>query len=369
MKCIYCGRDSKYRERERVHGRCKCGKKFAFEPRSGDRFTDAAFKSAIDSISPNGQVRWGVEHLYYELCRRIRKRTFPWKIFIVTIVAGVVLMVLLNLAGPFPQSVLLVILAWLAIWFLVRRYGGPRIVRLDQTAFEQLWQRWVTAHGNPPGVISRKPKRDPARLQEADIGDYSFDRAVICDRARTVDLLIANNFHFENNCAILSIRGYPPGPFETVRTMLKRNPKLQVFALHDASTPGCQLAHTLANDPLWFKGQVPVTDVGIRPRHAGPFRGLFLPRPDESLVEPGQGISADERRWLNSYLLELAAIRPEQILKRLFRAINRKEESSAGSGDSGSSGGTGGGDSNVYYDEQSFSAEAGDSDGGGDSFG
>jgi hypothetical protein len=327
VKCIYCGKDSKYSER--ANGRCTCGKRFAFEPKNGDRVTDAGFKSAIDSVSANGQIRWGVEHLYYELCRRLRKR------------------------------------AWLGLGSLLRRFG-PRMVRLDQTTFDGLWKRWVGAHNNPPGLIVRKPDRAVPTPREADIGDYSFDRAVICDRARTVDLLIANNFHFENSCAVLSIRGYPPGPFETVRTMLKRNPKLQVFALHDASIPGCELAHTLANDPLWFKGQALVTDVGLRPRHAGPFRGLFLPRPGEPAVGPRQGINADELRWLNLYVLELAAIRPEQILKRLFRAINRKEESSSASGDSGSSGG---GDSNVSSDEGSFSSDAADSDGGADSFG
>jgi hypothetical protein len=336
VKCIYCGTDSKYSERS--DGRCHtCSKRFAFEPKRGDRFTDAGFKSAIDSVSAHGHVRWGVEHLYYESCRRLGKR------------------------------------GWLGIWSLLGRYGKPRFARLDQATFDGLWMHWVEAHGNPEGLIVRKSDPVGSRPREADIGDYSFDRAVICDRARTVDLLIANNFHFENSCAVLSIHGYPKGPFETVRTMLKRNPKLQVFALHDASIPGCGLAHTLANDPLWFKGQAPVTDVGLRPSHAGPFRGLFLPPPHGSAVGPDQGISADELRWLTSYLLELAAIRPEQILKRLFRAINRKEESNVGSGDSsagsGDSGGSGGGDSNVSHDDESFSSDAADSDGGGDSFG
>ena len=55
----------------------------------------------------------------------------------------------------------------------------------------------------------------PKRTFDSDIADYSFDRAVICDRARTADLLIANNFHFENNCAVLSVDGYPPHAFET----------------------------------------------------------------------------------------------------------------------------------------------------------
>ena len=358
MKCIYCGTDSKFTER--TGGRCKCGKKFAFEPKNGDPYTDKGFQSAIDAVSAKGQVRWGVEHLYYELCRRrLRKRMFGWKVFVIS---TAVLPVLFLLAGWLPQSIF-ALLAWLVIVALSRRYRRPPVVDFDQATFDGLWQRWVAAHGNPPALIVRKPERAVSRPLESDIGDYSFDRAVICDRARTVDLLIANNFHFENSCAVLAIGGYPRGPFETVRTMLKRNPKLQVFALHDASLEGCQLADMLANDPLWFKGQAPVTDVGLRPRHAGPFLGLFVPHANGSGVRPGKGISADELTWLTAYTLELAAIRPEQVLKRLFRAINRKEDSTSDSG------GSGGGDTTVFYDGNSFSSDAADSDGGADSFG
>ena len=235
--------------------------------------------------------------------------------------------------------------------------------RLDpESTFDGCGNGGRRTHGSPPGLIVRKSDPASPRPREADIGDYSFDRAVICDRARTVDLLIANNFHFENSCAVLSIGGYPKGPFETVRTMLKRNPKLQVFTLHDASIPGCALAHTLANDPQWFKGQAPVNDLGLRPRHAGPFRGLLLPPQGGPGVGPDQGISTDELEWLNLYLLELAAIRPEQILKRLFRGINQKEDSSSDSGDSG-------GVRAFTIDGASFSSDAGDSDGGADSFG
>src|SRR5207245_10189890 len=107
------------------------------------------------------------------------------------------------------------------------------------TTCDRVWARWREVHEAPEGVITRKAREETRRRPaEPDLPDYSFDRAVICDRARTVDLLIANNFHFENNCAVLAIGGYPQGPFETVRAMLRKNPRLQVFALHDATTSG-----------------------------------------------------------------------------------------------------------------------------------
>ncbi len=330
MKCIRCQHDCKYPERK--NRRCpQCKGEFAFEPRTGDRLTDMMFLHAIEHVSSKGHVRWGVEHLYYEICRRLR-----WK----------------GLGA-----------------FLVRLFFvDTKLVRLQRTNFESMWKRWVKVHGSPAGVIVRREGETPTPSKlEADIGDYSFDRAVICDRARTVDVLLANNFHFENNCAILSVDGYPPGPFATVRAMLKRNPRLQVFALHDATQEGCSLATRLARDPAWFGGSIPVVDVGLRPNHSRPFHGLWLSA-SSRVVQAQDGITAAEALWLSKYQLELAVIRPEQVLKRLFRALNRQfdpnEPTDAPAGDAVS--GDGG---VVWSDSSSFGTDAADADGGGDSFG
>ena len=69
-------------------------------------------------------------------------------------------------------------------------------------------------------------------------------------------------------------------------------------------------------------------------------------------------ITAKEAAWLSQYALELAAIRPEQILKRLFKALNRASEPKRDDDDDG-----------VSYDSNSFSSDASDSDGGDDAFG
>jgi hypothetical protein len=334
MRCIRCQHDCKYRER--VDHKCpKCRGEFAFEPQTGALLTDMAFQRAIERVSSAGQVRWGVEHLYYEICRRRR----------------------------FSKLVR----------FIVRIFGSdPNHVRVTQTQFDTMWQRWLTVHGQPAGVIVRKTTSSPKRQLEPDIADYSFDRAVICDRARTVDILLANNFHFENNCAVLSVDGYPPGPFSTVQRMLKRNPRLQVFALHDATPVGCSLAHKLATSPEWFAQQVRVVDVGLRPGHAKHFEGLLLPSSTRG-VQPGNGISALEAEWLTKYVLELAVIHPEQILKRLFRAMTQHFDADEPTYDStvvvGDSGDGGTSNGSVYVESTTFIGDADASDGGGDSFG
>jgi len=416
MICIRCQHDSKYPERKAT-GTCeKCGGKFAFEPREGARFSDQAFKKAIDKVSSEGKVRWGVEHLYYELCRRTRSNTGAL-LGCVAFFFPMILVGVLTLADVLPGEVLLVT----AVLSGVVAYAVSRPserVALPRSDFEMMWDRWGQIHGKVPSAIQRKPQEEPsraARPAEPDLEDYSFDRAVICDRARTADLLLANNFHFENNCAILSFDGYPKPAFESVRRMLKRNPRLEVYALHDATPVGCRLAHRLATDPEWFKGQGRVIDVGLRPVHAKPFQGLLLPA-DTGVIHRGNGISEEEARWLSEHRLELAAIRPEQVLKRLFKAISKqpsfpaatpeftpsssgrldpglaaagaiavagaamaappppgakqqkpKDASSSSSGSS--SGGDSGGGESWSLDVDSFSSDADSSDGGADSFG
>ncbi len=371
MKCIRCGQDSRYKDRKSK--RCRtCDKPFAFEPREGDPLTDAAFQSAIEAVSAKGRVRWGVEHLYYEVCRRRRPRAGNLRgwLSILAIFPGTFIgFVVMAYAPAFvPAGVRLLgalVFGVLAAWLVNRALSGlqPRTLTVGLTLaeFDRMWKRWQTVHGTAKGVIVRKTDAPAPGQVESDLADYSFDRALICDRARTVDLLIANNFHFENNCAVLAVGGYPPRPFETIRAMLRRNPRLQVFTLHDVTVPGCRLAHQLATSPEWFSGSGTVTDVGLRPRHAAPFRGLLLPL--GAPVQPGDGISAEESEWLSQHTLELAAIRPEQVLKRLFRAINRDREPERERDESDDR------DDPVDYDTESFSADAGDSDGGGDAFG
>jgi hypothetical protein len=276
-------------------------------------------------------VRWGVEHLYYELCRRYRNRSkfsagcliaFIIIFFFIFVPIAAAISAIHLMTGGFITfgSVAVSLMA-------ISSFADKRkFVKLDRDQFRRLYDRWIKVHGQPKGVIIRREPlhrpQDPREI-EPDLGDYSFDRAVICDRARTVDLLLANNFHFENNCAILSVEGYPAGPFETVRAMLKRNPRLVVYTLHDATPAGCQLAHRLATDPDWFAGWAKVVDVGLRPIHGERFAGSLLSG-TSTPVPASDGITTWEASWLSRFALEVAAIRPEQVLKRLFKAINLK---------------------------------------------
>ncbi|MGE0870547.1 MAG: hypothetical protein AB7P03_18425 [Kofleriaceae bacterium] len=354
MKCIYCNRDSPYKDR--TGGRCgTCRKPFAFEPKRGDPFTDVAFNNAIEAVSSAGTVRFLPAHVFYELARRARDRGaargFCWALGGIAAVAAA-------FATPYLLA------ATAALGLLGVAIPPNPTIRLEQNVFHRLWDRWVEVHGVPKGLIVRKSQDGPYRGTHSDIPNYSFDRAVICDRADTVDVLLANNFHFENNCAVLSVDGYPPHAFPIVREMLRKNPRLTVYVLHDADPRGCTLAHRMANDPTWFKGQARVVEVGIRPAQIQKLKGVWAKA--SSPVDHPQLLTTLEQAWLGRYQLELAAIRPEQVIKRLFAAIVNDEKLVPADQYIADSGG----DSSTYYiDETSMASDASAADGAGDAFG
>lgn len=265
MKCIRCQGESEYAERPAR--RCPhCGGEVAFEPRDGDPVTDEAFARTLERVSAEGTLRYAPAHLYYELCRTLGK--------------------------------------------------GTRVT-LARERFDGLWARWQSVHGAPEGVVTPRPvQAAAAATREADLGDYSFDRAIITDSAWMVDFLLANNLHFETNSAVLSIDGHPADRFEEIRAMLRKNPRIVVIAIHDASVEGCALPRRLVTEDGWFRDHGHVVDGGLTPAHRELYSELWRPR---AQVAPPAG-AGPEAEWLSRYMLDLAVVRPEKAMRRLFRA-------------------------------------------------
>ncbi len=323
MKCIHCNTDSPYKERS--NRTCpSCKRRFAFEPKDGDPFTDMAVQSAITRVSANGTVRFLPQHVYHELARgkgakgSMRRRGFVvrWLLPLSGLFGlGGMAAAIANGLGAFVSVLALVPFASFYIHAHRRRPG----LRYTEAAFEDHWKRWTGTHGAPRGLI--EPPKAPPQVTNAlndELAEYSFDRAVVCDRPETVDVLLANDFHFENNCAVLTIDGYPRHASPTIRKMLRQNPKIHVFALHDCNRAGSQLATRLRTDPAWFKDFGTVVDVGLSPRHVDRMPYAWSPA-HVSGLSPAMEVS--DVRWLESWEVSLFAVRPEQLVKRLYRAI------------------------------------------------
>lgn len=285
MKCIYCGTDSNMRAREA--GRCRgCGRPFAFEPKRDRGMTDLTFKLAIEAVSDGGRLVWTDDHLYYDVCRRVRRRR------------------------------------------LLHRLLRRSLVSLDRSSFRLLLDRWIARHGPPDGRLERRAfeGHDPDAVTLVDA--FDFEHLVICDDDATADVLIVNGFHTELKCPVLSYRGYPSHVYDALISRLREQPPAKLVVVHDADPNGCGMARAIAEDPRWFAGvELPkVIDAGLRPGDAPHFRGLY--EPAASGFDTGlPGISLEEAKWLGRYRLDLAAARPRVLMGALGRVLRDETES------------------------------------------
>jgi hypothetical protein len=196
-----------------------------------------------------------------------------------------------------------------------------------------LLSSWIRAHGVPQRMLPKGGRMRPAvrNPAEPDIRQYSFDRLMVVDRDETADMLLANNLHFETNMPVVSINGYPQDVFGGLMEMLRRNPNLKVFALHDATVTGCQLPLKLREDTRWFpQPNVQVINLGIRPRQVAALPDLPVRkgRPLEQLPpELSRNLTFGERRWLlGGNSAELDSFKPSQLMRAIYRLLQKSVE-------------------------------------------
>src|SRR5262245_44450964 len=146
MKCLRCGTDSKYPAR--TNKKCpKCGMKFVFEPKDGDPVTDMLFQNAIKAVNGDGKVRWGIEHLYYEVCRRKRPTKAP--LFLVFGCLGVVVFLVtlvITLANPPGALYGFAFIAFMFTLAMVFTRWRKATVPMDLPTFNKLWDKWNAVH-------------------------------------------------------------------------------------------------------------------------------------------------------------------------------------------------------------------------------
>ncbi|MEH1868120.1 MAG: hypothetical protein V7K69_24425 [Nostoc sp.] len=392
MKCINCGTDNKLKDRTANQGRClKCNHPFAFEPTSMSKvkITDPFFAKAIADISANNTLFFTAKQLFYFLDNRLRKKTnsisqfgllflyLPFNFFAFSsnigliivnfvficiffnqsnsnklnnntsrkanaknlqIIGGIILVVGIPrsiTSNSFSLFVIFVIMGMLSIYLGTRQLGRLGFLTqeflLSHSQFKDWLDRWQQINGSILKILpSPKQENTPATVNP-DVTTYSFDRLVVCDSATIAQLLIANNFHFENNCAILSITGYPQSIFDTTMQMLRRNPDLKVYAVHDCNPRGIGLVHNLRSNASWFlDSEIAIIDIGLTPRQIiATKRGMFIQSSPESAQaakqlpqEVRQSLSVEDLAWLESgKFVELESFSPQRLIKVLQNGI------------------------------------------------
>lgn len=426
MKCIQCNTDNNLKDRTANLGQCKsCGHRFAFEPTTMHpiKFTDPFFAKVLSRISVNNTLFFTEEQFFYFLERRLRRNIVdPWtwvgglisglviilffpllrwfigiplaifslwqgtnsqKISLENrkIIAGsliffgvclvttaMILLLATSTAIAFLRFSLCTILGMFAIYLgLIQGKRTQKIVQISATiqpdrAREWL-MRWIEVNGSPEKLLPPlQEEQNPVEIS-SEISNYSFDRALICDSDEIAQFLIANNFHFEHNCAVLSAIGYPQNIFATVMQMLRRNPDLKVFSLHNATPQGVSLPHTLRSQSGWF-GDTTATvyDIGITPKQMlkqpgiAVFRSANLAQEAKNLPsEIKKQLSAEEIAWLEAgNYIELASFSPQKLLRIVTRSIANTPIGDRGLSEGGDAGNWSDEDTSYLYISDSF---------------
>jgi len=236
----------------------------------------------------------------------------------------------------FPVFSIVVILGLLSIFLGTRQLGKveniPQQFLFPSTDLDSWLTKWQQINGKVDKVLTSQQEQIAPKSINPDITAYSFDRLVVCDSANMAQLLIANNFHFENNCAILSITGYPQSIFNTTMEMLRRNPDLKVYAIHDCSPKGVSLVHHLRTSENWFlNSNVTIIDLGLLPRQIIASQGKMFTRFSSQLkdeakklsVDICQSLTADELAWLHTgNFVELESFTPQKLIQVLRHGIS-----------------------------------------------
>lgn len=185
-----------------------------------------------------------------------------------------------------------------------------------------------------PAISKQQPLSRPSTQVQADeFHTYSFDRVLFCESRVMAQFLIANHFHFEHNCAILTLDGYPELTYNDVLAMLKSNLRLKVFSLHDCSLDGMVFLSKLrASQPWLEEASLTICDLGLLPRQVlkRPYRFLIhrVAGRDKKLLSralPGLVVSylqPQEMKWFRQgYYVELESIPPQRLLQFLARGV------------------------------------------------
>ncbi|XGV99663.1 MAG: hypothetical protein ACAF41_12085 [Leptolyngbya sp. BL-A-14] len=251
------------------------------------------------------------------------------------LIAGIIAGIIGNSFILFVISVLLGIGA-IYIGFQQRRKTlKHQEFMVSATEFQGWLDRWQQINGSAQNMLPpTREERTPTTVNP-DVTAYSFDRLVVCDTSTIAQLLIANNFHFENNCAILSITGYPQSIFDTTMMMLRRNPDLKVYAFHDCTPQGLSLIHQLRTSSTWFQNStIEIFDLGLLPRQIFSSKSMFIQNTTavaqaakQMPTEVRSSLSASELAWLEAgNYVELESFTSQQLIHILNRGIAGSRE-------------------------------------------
>jgi hypothetical protein len=254
--------------------------------------------------------------------------------FIILIVGFLINLILIK---SFLLFVVTTILGIISIYFgrinLSQKAPMIQTFLIKQSQLQEWQNKWHRINGLQEKLLPSTLSRNQNIVTNSELTNYSFDRLIVCEKADIVHFLIANNFHLEHNCAILSITGYPENIFQTILDMAKQNPNLKVYALHDCSSRGISLINSLRTSANWFlNSSVQIYDLGLSYAQIMKIPNAFIIKGSKSEqtqlpFEVRQNLASEEIQWFeNGHYVELESFSPKFLLKVVKKGISQTNQ-------------------------------------------
>ncbi len=272
MKCPACLNQHK----KSAGPRCRCGYPFVFTDPSAQKMSDFRFLAIIDGATGDGTYYVTARQLYFEYCRRLGSKgpLTP----AITAVSALGVATGLWLSGYDTIAVFCGFFAVVGLVICLYRLFSPPMKFLD---FERVIDRY--REGGTRERLSQvleKPTlhNPPPDWQEPDIYRYGVERVLLVQHDILVDLFVLNGLHAEQRTLIISETGYPEYIQPRVTEVLKDNPKIPVFMLHDATDRGIGMKRRLRK-LSWLPASEKRIDLGIQPKDVRKMKRFRFLRP------------------------------------------------------------------------------------------
>ncbi|MCH2045480.1 MAG: hypothetical protein MK212_15290 [Saprospiraceae bacterium] len=202
-----------------------------FNPKT-DQIKDEKYQKMLDRISCNETVYFTANQFYtfyLGLGPSLTKRIFAW---------GLSILSLIVLLYPFPQATT-ESYVWRIIFFAgAVTYANtlPRSAKVSKEKFDELLKRWKKVNPIPTLVTDLNLKQPPPAFGEQDLYEYGVEGIIIVDQDIYVDLIVLNNYQSDWKSVVMSQNGYPNYLQNKVQKLIKEDPTIKIYYLHDATT-------------------------------------------------------------------------------------------------------------------------------------
>lgn len=312
MKCPACQTDSK--KTERADGTCpNCRRMFRLDP-AVHKMSDYAMEAILTKLTENRTLKYVNRQLIAALERRLLQQAKGTRVLGVAFLVVALFLLVLGIAlGVIPLAAIGAVLLLIG-GVVVATAGATPVAAADL----------VRAYGPTPLLVEPKAPQltAPGPRKEFDLESYGFDRVIVVQGDDLAEMLIANQFHFQHNAAIVSMDGYPAQVAGLVDRYLQNGAQsphgATVVLLHDASLDGYgRGTHWVAS-----RGIHParVIRAGIRPRQARKLKPVL----SVSGATAPAGLPPDDAAWLAKHSVSAAVLRPSQLMTLLFNAIQKR---------------------------------------------